>query len=48
VPPDAVTVTVELPPWQRIAVAVAVVVTAEGSLIVIDAVEVQLLPSLTV
>jgi hypothetical protein len=48
VPPDAVTVTVELPPWQRIALAVAAAVTAEGSLIVTEVVEVQLFASLTV
>jgi hypothetical protein len=47
-PPDAVTVTVELPPWQRIAVAVAAAVTAEGSVIVMEVVDLQPFASLTV
>ncbi len=47
VPPVAVTVTVDDPPWHKMAVAVAAAVSAAGSVMVIDAVAVQLLSSVT-
>jgi len=48
VPPVALTVTVELPPWQRIAVLVELAPRALGSVIVPVVVAVQLLASVTV
>ena len=48
VPPVALTVTVELPPWHRIAVLEELATTALGCVIVPVVVEVQLLASVTV
>jgi len=48
VPPLALTVTVELPPLQAIAVLVELATIAAGCVIVPVVVEVQLLPSVTV
>jgi hypothetical protein len=48
VPPVALTVTVELPPWHRIAVLVELADSASGSVIVPVVVAVQLLASVTV
>lgn len=48
VPPVAVTVTVELSPWQRIGVADAAAMSAGGCVIVTVAVAVQLFASVTV
>ena len=47
-PPEADTVTVELPPLQAIAEALAVTVIADGSVMVTVAVSVQLFASVTV
>lgn len=48
VPPEAVTVTAELPPLQAIAVAAAVALTTDGSVIVTVVIAVQLFASVTV
>jgi len=48
VPPVAVTVTVELPPKQRIGVAFDEAISSGGSVTVTEAVPVQLLASVTV
>ena len=48
VPPVALTVTVELPPWHRIAVLDELTTTASGSVMLPVVVEVQLLASVTV
>ena len=48
VPPVALTVTIESPPWHRIAVLEELATTALGSVIVPVVVAVQLLASVTV
>jgi hypothetical protein len=48
VPPAALTVTVELPPWHRISVLDELATIALGSVIVPVVVAVQLLASVTV
>jgi hypothetical protein len=47
-PPEAETVTVEVPPLHRIGVAVAEAISSPGAVIVMEVVVVQLLASVTV